>query len=124
MVKYNRYNGAIFDRRMLSKWFGKKNKRPDDECWELEWFIRNTLCGSDWEVKCWGDICDWNQKYGTDYLKRLPEWYAEHKASGSWPVIETQDDETVWAYFSGGTKVKDSDWAPVVFIPDCPFLNR
>ena len=43
--KYSSKNGAIFCRRMLSRWFGKKNKRPAKECWELEWFIRNFICG-------------------------------------------------------------------------------
>ena len=115
--KYSSKNGAIFCRRMLSRWFGKKNKRPAKECWELEWFIRNFICGCGWDVKWWGDFCDFNTEFGNEYLKRLPEWLAENRENNDkWAVIEKQKGKTVWAFFTRSRLV--SEWEPVVFVPD------
>ena len=111
-MKYSRNNGAIFDRRMLSRWFGKENGRPAKECWELEWFIRNFMVGSWGEAKYWGDFCDFNQRFETGYIKKLPEWLAENRQENEkWAVIEKQDGKTVWAYFTNGIRV--SEWEAV-----------
>ena len=111
-MKYSRNNGAIFDRRILSRWFGKKNGRPDAECWELEHFIRNTMCGCGWDIKWWCDVCKFNQEFGVGYVKRLPEWLAAHQQeTEKWAVIEKQEGKTVWAFFTNG--IRASEWEDV-----------
>ena len=108
-MKYSRKNDAIFDRRILSRWFGKKNGRPDDEAWELEWFIRNFISGCGWDVKRYGDFAVFNQEFGTGYIKKLPEWFAANQQeTEKWAVIEKQEGKTVWAYFTNG--IRASEW--------------
>ena len=111
-MKYSFKNYAIFGRKTLSRWFGTKNGRPAKECWELEWFIRNFICGCGWDVKYYKDYCNFNQEFGTEYIKKLPEWLAENRQENEkWAVIEKQDGKTVWAYFTNGIRV--SEWVAV-----------
>ena len=111
-MKYSSDNGAIFDRNLLSRWFGQKNKRPDDECWELEHFVRNFVCGCGWDLKYWGDWCDFLQIFGRGVYKRLPHWFAENKKDNNvWAVIEKQEDLTMEAYFKDG--LRDTEWIEV-----------
>jgi len=78
----------------------------------LEWFIRNFVCGCGWDLKCWGDFCNFNQEFGTGYIKRLPYWFAENKKDNNvWAVIEKQEDLTMEAYFKNG--LRDTEWIEV-----------
>ena len=111
-MKYSRNNGALYDRKILSRWFGKKNGRPDDESWKLEWFIRNFISGCGWDVKWYGDFAIFNQEFGVGYVKRLPEWFAANQQeTEKWAVIEKQEGKTVWAYFTNG--IRASEWEDV-----------
>ena len=88
---------GIFSRRDLNRWFGEKPRRPDAECWELERFVAGIIAGSGFEFKCWGDFCDFQQKYGN--VSTLFKSLYENK-QGDWPVFETHEGKTRYAWWS------------------------
>jgi hypothetical protein len=95
MVKYSKKNGArYFDRRLLNLIFGKKTRRPDEECWEMAKFVSGTIIGSSFEV--W-----WNYEY-------FKVWWNDERRAGGWPVVENRDGKPHFAWFRNGVRV--SDW--------------
>ena len=86
-----KYSGnGVFDRRILNRLFGKKKSRPDAECWELENFCRETIMGSGFAFKRWGDFCLFQQEYGSPaklfaklYNNRVGQWLVFEKYEGA-----------------------------------------
>ena len=84
-----KYSGnGVFDRRILNRLFGKKKSRPDAECWELENFCRETIIGSGFEFKHWGDFCEFQQEYGApaNFFAKLYD-----NREGQWLVFEKHE---------------------------------
>ena len=96
MVKYAK--NCRLGRRFLNRIFGTVNKRPDDDCWELEYFIINTMCGfsSGGDVRHAGDVMRFGIETGTTN-SMWQHWY-NHKDNG-WVVVEKQGDAFVWTWF-------------------------
>ena len=100
MVKYSKKNGALFDRRFLSRTFEKKNARPDAECWELDSFIRSVSIGCGFEAKTWGDIVDFVRRYECTPWGYFQIWFEDERRSPkSWPVCENRNGKPHFAWF-------------------------
>ena len=113
--KYSTANGSRLSRRTLSAIFGRKNARPNNECWELENFVRDTLAGSDeplasgeFYIQGPGDLYEFNLRCGIhDVIWQ--KWFAERETG--WPVVEKQNDAYVWAWFKSNTQL--GAWVPL-----------
>ena len=109
MVAYSFTNGALLGRRFLNMMFGKQNRRPTQECWDLERFVGGMVIGSDFEFKEFSDWAAFVKFFGAKQLySMLGIWYAKYQEDGTWAVVEKQDDTTVWAYFNKG--VRKTEW--------------
>ena len=122
--KYSSANGCRLDRRFLSRMFGKKNARPDAECWALENFLRDTLAGCDVGLQSgnfyidgpW-DVCAFNKTVGmTRGLWQA--WFADRE--NGWPVVEKQNDVYVWTWFKSSRQM--GNW--VRLEEDCPVIYK
>ena len=114
-----------FDRRILNLAFGQKNARPDAECWELEAFVVNTMCGNGWDCK--GVLarldfivfCEefgirlWPSRVGGEYQPTVwPRWLGgSAPEEDKWAVVEKRDGVTMWCWFQKSMQI--SDWVPL-----------
>jgi hypothetical protein len=109
MVKYSKKNGArYFDRRLLNLIFGKKTRRPDEECWEMAKFVSGTIIGSSFEDKWYDDFCVFMREFAGTPWKYFKVWWNDERRAGGWPVVENRDGKPHFAWFRKGVRV--SDW--------------
>ena len=90
--------GAL-NRGLLNSLFGRKVRRPDAECWELEGFVANTMSGCGWRLRYVDELLEFDREFDI-----LPgKWKSWHENSdpedGKWVVIEKQDGKAVWTWF-------------------------
>ena len=121
---------GVFSRALLSKIFPKKNKRSDDECWELEHFIGFVMqgCPELGDLKHWADYCKFCAEYSIPAINRRGEgspvwnmWLAQaDPMNDKWPVVEKRGGQAVWAWFEKSMQV--GEWVPVG--EECPVTKR
>ena len=106
-------------RRFLNRIFGKVNRRPDEQCWDLEAFIRNVMMGIDLagDVRHAGDVHRFNMDAGVTPAV-WQGWFA-NKENG-WPVVEKQGDSYVWTWFQ--TSRQMGEWVPLG--EPCPIVFK
>ena len=111
MVKYSS-NGRL-GRRFLNRVFGQVNKRPDSECWELEDFIMNVICGIEFggDARHEWDVYQFNHDAGMEGQTRQiwQHWFANREHG--WPVVEKQGDHMVWTWFKESRQM--GEWVPL-----------
>ena len=108
-------NGRI-NRHNLNWIYGKKLNRPDDECWELEAFLIDTMCGCSWELKGMHDVFYFGKEFGIT-RHHWRKWFIAHNPEDEhWVVVEKQKGETVWSYFKNFRQT--GPW--VSLDEDCP----
>ena len=101
---------GIFDRRMLSSLFGKKNRRPDAECWAIEKFVSSAVIGSGFEFKTMRNFAAFARNFAIR-IKMLRELYADQK--GDRVAFEVDQGRCRYAWFQdgdGGTSVQTTEW--------------
>ena len=87
--------------------FGKKN-RSDSEWWSIDNFTRGFCCGSSWYVKYFWDLQQFQELYNIPQ-NLWQEFYSNHSSSQDlWPVVEKQDNQTVYAWFKNG--IRKTEW--------------
>ena len=121
--KYSTRNGCKLNRRDLNRFFGKKVGRPDDECWEMENWLSNTIAGTDvprdnYYVESYLDVFAFMKTCGVTPAM-LQKWFAERRIH-VWVVIEKQNDDYVWCWFMKSRQI--SDWKPLG--EDSPILYK
>ena len=110
MVKYAG-NGKL-SRTNLNTIFGKKTGRPDEECWELDRFVCNTMSGCGWDVRGWEDVLEFMNEFGLFRQSRWNMWKdGANPDEGMWAVVEKKDGTPRWAWFQKGMRI--SEWAPL-----------
>ena len=120
--KYSR--DCRLGRNYLNRLFGKVVRRPEEQCWELEWFVINVISGIDFggDVRHAGDVHRFNIEMGTGVGRRTREiwkhWF-ENKETG-WPVVEKQDGNMVWTWFKNSRQM--GDWVPLG--EPCPIVYK
>ena len=118
MVKYAG-NGRL-DRRVLNRGFGQTNARPDDECWELEALIINTMSGCGWDCKGVYDFLMFSKEFN------IPWSVWRHVREGSVPtggksaVFEKRDGVPMWTWFEKSMQI--AEWVAVD--QDCPVTKK
>ena len=102
-MKYSQH--GKLNRRDLSKWFDNKSGRSDKECFELEAFIGNVLCGCGWDFKERFDFLKFNAEFGISYVSwRM--WFSESEPeSDKWPVVELHDSRPMWTWFQHSMQI-------------------
>ena len=110
MVRYTKHQGARLSRRILNGRFGKPAvKRTDEQCWELEHYVRNTMCGNSWDLHGPLELAMFNQEFQCGTMWR--SWWEERPDAESWVVIEKQNNVPMWCWFRNFRK--SSEWTPV-----------
>ena len=97
---------SYFGRRFLNRMFGRVNKRPDEECRELEKFIIGTINGAEfggsWRVQDAGVVYTFNYTTGAD-PQMWQHWF--EKRENGWPVLEKQGDNVMWTWFKSSRQM-------------------
>ena len=108
-------NGRI-NRHNLDWLYGKKNDRPDDECWELEAFLINTMRGCGWDMRGMRDVFCFSKEFGI-HKHHWRKWFIAHNPEDEhWVVVDKQMGETVWTYYKSNRQM-----GPLVSLDeDCP----
>ena len=120
--KYSR--DSRLGRNYLNRLFGKVNRRPEEQCWELEAFVINVICGIDFggDVRHAGDVHRFNIEMGTGVGMKTQEiwehWWENRKTG--WPVVEKQGDTMVWTWFQSSRQM--GDWVPLG--QPCPIVYK
>jgi len=112
-MKYSR-DGRL-TRRILSRLFGKKNARPDEECFQLEAFVVNTMSGCGWDMRHEGDVMRFGEEFGFPIWSFNQPWARWMEGSSEeehrWAVVEKRNGVAMWAWFQKAMLI--SEWAPV-----------
>ena len=103
------------NRQTLNRVFGRKVGRPDEECFELDAFIVNTMCGCGWDVRDSRDVHMFNMEFGNSSVD-WRRWFAGYSAALErdaklWVVVEKQNGTPVWTWFERGLRV--GEWTPI-----------
>jgi len=107
---------ARLNRHNLNSAFGKKNKRPDEECFRMDAFLVNTLTGCGLDVKDFYDVFKFMVEYGVTPA-HFRRWFALHdEKDPTWVVVEKQNEKTLWTWFKHSCQV--GPW--VALDEDCP----
>ena len=102
---------SYFGRRFLNTMFGRVNKRPDNECREMEKFIIGTISGAEFggrDVRNAYCVFLFNKKTGTNN-EMWRHWF-ENRENG-WPVLEKQGDNVMWTWFKSSRQM--GGWAKI-----------
>ena len=109
MVKYNKKNGRSLTRPVLKRVFGTPAvRRSDEECWKLDAYVLNTLCGCGWRLRWPFELTMFNTEHSCEHLWQ--SWWDERPCGESWVVVEKQNEISMWAWFTHGLRV--TPWTP------------
>jgi len=117
--KYNNRNNAKFPKKYLNKYFNMEF--TDKECWEMEYFINNTICGCSWDFKIFVDFhqfihffnikpqmwINWKKEYDRwENIRKLENLNFKYQ---KWAVVEEYKEYKGkmiyrWAYFQDGSE--------------------
>ena len=108
----------------LNRIVGKKNSRPENECWEWDKFIVGVIAGSDIAIpkdSFYIQHCDQVHYFNLvcGVTTEVWQYWFANKANG-WPVIEKQNGTYVWSWFK--TSRQMGEWVGIK--EPCPIVYQ